>query len=83
LFAWTVSVNREKGTLTGSIQIDPTRRWGLLGCLAAVSAAIGVPMIVLLPAALCAVGVARAQRWASDTGRGESSRRDDAKASSV
>jgi len=66
-FAWSVSVNREKGTLTGSIQIDPSRRWGALGCIIAGLAAIGVPMVasLMMPAALIVVGVARARAGSS------------------
>jgi hypothetical protein len=58
LFAWTVSVNREKGTLTGSIQIDAARQLGWQRLLVAGAAAALVPMVagVLMPAALVVVG---------------------------
>ena len=59
LFCWSVSVNRQLGTLTGSIQIDGARRWGTIGVLAACVAAVAVPMVasVLMPAALVVVGL--------------------------
>jgi len=68
LFAWIVSVNRQKGTLTGSIQIDSAKRRGRFGCLVAWLAAVAVPLIasVMMPAALVAVGLALAGRPSND-----------------
>lgn len=59
LFCWSVSVNRQRGTLTGSIQIDGARRWGSLGVLVACLAAVAVPLIagVLMPVAIVVVGL--------------------------
>jgi hypothetical protein len=59
LFCWSVSVNRQRGTLTGSIQIDGARRWGAFGVLVACLAAIAVPLAagVLMPVALVVVGL--------------------------
>lgn len=58
LFAWTVSVNREKATLTGSIQIDAARQLGWQRLVVAGVAAALVPLVagVLMPAALVIVG---------------------------
>jgi hypothetical protein len=60
LFCWTVSINRQRGTLTGSIQIDGARRWGALGALVGCLAAVAVPLVagVLMPIALVVVGIA-------------------------
>jgi hypothetical protein len=57
-FAWTVSVNHDKGTLTGSIQLDAARRLGWQRLIVAGLAAALVPVVagVLMPAALVAVG---------------------------
>ena len=59
LFCWSVSVNRQRGTLTGSIQLDGARRWRGLGLLIACAAALAVPMVagVLMPVALIVVGL--------------------------
>jgi hypothetical protein len=59
LFCWSVSVNRQRGTLTGSIQIDGARRWGSLGVLVACAAAVAVPLVagVLMPIAIVVVGL--------------------------
>jgi hypothetical protein len=59
LFCWSVSVNRQRGTLTGSIQIDGARRWGSLGVLVACVAAVAVPLVagVLMPVAIVVVGL--------------------------
>jgi hypothetical protein len=61
VFSWTVSVNHQKGALTGSIQIDSAQRWRTLGLCAAVLASFLVPLIagVMMPAALVVVGVSR------------------------
>lgn len=81
LFCWTVSVNRQRGTLTGSIQIDGARRWGSVGVLVACAAAVAVPLVagVLLPVAIVVVGLggveSRARPHApalDDTGRADS-----------
>ena len=59
LLCWCVSVNRQRGTLTGSIQIDGARRWGAFGVLVACVAAVIVPLVagVLLPVAIVVVGL--------------------------
>ena len=58
LFTWTVSVNRHKGTLTGSIQLDAAKRLGWQRLIVASLAAALVPVVagLLMPAALIAVG---------------------------
>jgi hypothetical protein len=63
LLRWSVSVNRQRGTLTGSIQIDAARRWGALGLLVACVAAVAVPLVaaVLMPVAIVVVGIAAAE----------------------
>jgi len=68
VFGWSVSVNRQKGTLTGSIQIDSAKRRGMFGCLVAWLAAVGVPLVasVMMPAALVAVGLALAGRASNE-----------------
>jgi hypothetical protein len=59
LFCWSVSVNRQRGTLTGSIQIDAARRWGSVGVLVACLAAVAVPLVaaLLMPVAIVVVGL--------------------------
>jgi hypothetical protein len=80
LFCWSVSIHRQRGTLTGSIQIDGARRWGALGTVVACLAAVAVPLVagVLMPVAIVVVGIAgiesqpRARRSELDTTRSDS-----------
>jgi hypothetical protein len=71
LFCWSVSVNRQRGTLTGSIQIDGARRWGSLGVLVACVAAVAVPLVagVLMPVAIVVVGLGGVESRAQPRGR--------------
>jgi hypothetical protein len=71
LFCWSVSVNRERGTLTGSIQIDGARRWGSLGVLVACVAAVAVPLVasVLMPVAIVVVGLGGVESRSPARGR--------------
>ena len=64
LFAWTVSVNRDKGTLTGSIQLDAAGRRGWRRLIIASLAAVLVPVVagILMPAALVATGAGSRRR---------------------
>jgi hypothetical protein len=71
LFCWSVSVNRQRGTLTGSIQIDGARRWGSFGVLVACVAALAVPLVagVLMPVAIVVVGLGGVESRARPHGR--------------
>jgi hypothetical protein len=71
LFSWSVSVNRQRGTLTGSIQIDGARRWGSFGVLVACLAAAAVPVVaaLLMPVAIVVVGLAGVESRSPTRGR--------------
>lgn len=74
LFAWSVSINREKGTLTGSIQVDAAKQLGWQRLLVAGAAAALIPMVtgVLMPAALVVVGLGFLRATPRPAARGSS-----------
>lgn len=58
-FNWNVTVNPEKGTVGGSMQVGTPKGWLVLGIVIALGAAFIIPSIsgILLPGALVAVAV--------------------------
>lgn len=71
LFNWNVTVNPDKGTVGGSIQVGAPQGWLVVGVGVALVAAWLVPKVsgLLLAAALVAVAVGFHRRALSDRGR--------------